>query len=57
MATVSIEEKDNSETEDDGGSVPADAQPLGYLRIMAQQDLEQTDYAVYEGKYLYTAAQ
>lgn len=33
------------------GSIPVDAQPVGYLRILKQEEFEQIDYPVYEGKF------
>lgn len=34
-------------------SIPVDAHPKAYLRIMAQQDLQQTDYSIYDGILYY----
>ena len=31
------------------GHVPINALPVAHLRILAQQELEQTDYPIYEG--------
>lgn len=33
------------------GVVPVDAKPVGYLRILKQEEFEQIDYPVYEGKH------
>lgn len=38
------------ETGREEGGVPVDAQPVGYLRILKQDEFEQTDYPVYEGE-------
>ena len=51
--TMPMVAKDDTETGEDSESIPIDAQPVGYLRIMAQQELEQTDYPVYEGANMY----
>ena len=48
--TVLVQENRGSDTDD---SISIGAQPMGYLRIMAQQGLQQTDYPVYEGMYYF----
>ena len=36
--------------EEEGGDQGGDISPVGYLRVLSQKDLEQTDYPVQQGK-------
>ena len=38
------------EEDDQGDQEESDINPVGYLRVLSQKDLEQTDYPIQEGK-------